>query len=192
MKKLTLIVTVIATSLLFWGCSKDDHDPNKQSEYYFRFKVDGIQTTYPFTPETQINLTGHYGYDQSTETYNVQIAGIRNIFEHGINTLTIFISKTEEVSTNVSYSNIPAQGDATPDFIFSMGYFNGQGNIYLASLNTVVQLYETAIVEFSEITDSYINGTFSGTLIWYDSSGGVTIHVDSVVVSEGEFKVPRY
>ncbi len=54
------------------------------------------------------------------------------------------------------------------------------------------QLYRPAFVKFSEISETNISGTFSGTLLWYDSSGGTNVLMDSVVITEGKFIVPAY
>ncbi|ALJ06533.1 hypothetical protein APS56_15940 [Pseudalgibacter alginicilyticus] len=179
-------------NLFIAGCSKEDDNTNLKSEYYFRFKVDGNQVEYPFTPETQINLTGLLDYDERMQTYVMNVGGIENIFESMTNTLTIFVSDTQEILTGINYSNISGSSVTVPYFSFGMGYYDSEGNLYITGLNTVTELYETAIVNFFEITDTHISGTFSGTLIWYDFNGGTNVLVDSVVVSEGKFKVPRY
>lgn len=196
MKYLYLCCLLFPLVFLFQGCSSDDDidDPNT-SEYYFRFKVDGVQIDYEYTPDSQINLTGIYDKDENTGIYAINIAGIKNIFESGTNTLTIFVSDTLGISTGVTYSNIPGERVDFPDFAFLLGYQSSEGNSYIASgagIYPLHGLYDPAYVEFSEIADTYISGTFSGTLLWYDSSGGTNELVDSVVVSEGEFKVPRY
>jgi len=53
-------------------------------------------------------------------------------------------------------------------------------------------LYELATVTLTEITETEITGTFSGILLWYDVGGGTVQLVDSMVISEGMFAVPRF
>lgn len=188
------IPILLMAGLFLHGCSESDNGSNGPNDYYFRFKVDGTQVSYVFTPDTQINLTGIIDQDTGSGVYAVNIAGINDIFETELtNRLIIFLGDSEDISTGTSYSNIDGQGDRTPDSVFSMGYFDAQGNLYSAGLNTTAtELYELATVSFTEISDSHISGSFSGTLMWYDVSGGTVELVDSVVVSEGLFKVPLY
>jgi hypothetical protein len=186
---------ILLVNLFLLGCSKNDNGPDGvASDYYFRFKVDGTQVSYKFTPDTQINLTGIIDHDNESGLHAVNIAGIDNIFETTLtNRLTIFLGDSNSFTTGTSYTNIEGQGDSTPDSLFSMGYFDEEGNLYSAGLNsTPTPLYDLATVQFTEITDSHISGSFSGVLKWYDTNGGTVNLVGSVIISEGTFKVPRY
>lgn len=190
-----ILVSISLLFLLLAGCSKDDDgsNDNGDSEYYFQFKTDGTDQNYKFG-DNQVNFTGSYGYNESTG-YALNISGINNIFESGKNTLTIYVGDTGGISKGINYSNIPGEGDDYPDFSFSMGYYNSEGNLFIAGgagANPMFGLYKPAFVKFSEISESAISGTFSGTLLWYDSSGGTNVLMDSVVISEGKFNVPAY
>lgn len=189
-----ILVSISLLFLLLAGCSKDDNpNDNEDSEYYFQFKADGTDLDYKFGDD-QVNLTGSYGYDESTG-YALNIGGIKNIFESGKNTLTIFVGDTGGILEGVNYSNIPGEGDDYPDFSFLMGYYNSEGTLFIAGGagdNPMFGLYKPAFVKFSKIAESAISGTFSGTLLWYDSSGGTNVLMDSVVISEGKFNVPAY
>jgi len=64
------------------SCSKSDDGPDEiANDYYFRFKVDGEQVSYIYTPDTQINLTGIIDHDSGSGTYAANIAGIDNILK---------------------------------------------------------------------------------------------------------------
>ena len=188
-----LIIAVLVV-LAFSGCSKEDDEPRNQSEYFFRYKVDGTQQDYEYG-NNQTNLVGSHGYDPNTKTFAINIAGIRNIMESGKNTVSIFINGTEDFATGVNYSNIPGAGDDYPDFLFTMGYYDNEGNLYVAGGQgdspIYAELYEPAFVKITEMTGDYFSGTFSGTLIWYNTAQGKNEFIDSVVISEGTFKVPR-
>ncbi|WP_318345612.1 hypothetical protein [Flagellimonas baculiformis] len=189
------ILLLLLVNVFLLGCSESDDGPDDTAgEYYFSFKVDGTQVSYEFTPNTQINLTGIIDHDTTSDLYAVNIAGIDNIFEtEPTNRFTIFLGDSENFATGIAYTNLQGQGDKTPDSLFSMGYFDGEGNLYSAGLNsTPTPLYDLATVRFTEITDSHISGSFSGTLKWYDTSVGTVELVGSVVITEGAFKVPRY
>jgi hypothetical protein len=188
------ILILISLLVLLAGCSKNDDSPTEDSDYFFQFKADGTDQNYKIG-DNQVNLVGSYRYDEKTGVYALNISGIMNIFESGKNTLNIFVSDTGGISKGVNYSNIPGEGDDYPDFVFSMGYYNSEGNLFIAGgsgNNTMFGLYRSAFVKFSEIAKSAISGTFSGTLLWYDSSGGTNVLMDSVVISEGKFNVPAY
>lgn len=186
----------LVSLLVLLGCSSDDSDDNgnQKSEYYFRFKVDGSQISYDYLPESQINLTGSILFDSGTGNYVASIAGIEDVFETDpLNRVTLFLSDSADMATEVDYTNIVGEGDRTPSSVFLMSYYDEQGNLYSAALNTgPTALYESASVTFTEITETKISGTFYGTLLLYDLSGRTVELLDTLVVSEGVFAVPRY
>lgn len=181
--------------LVLQGCSSDDGvgDLENPSDFYFRFKVDGTQEEYRYN-ENLVNLTGINEYDDDNGVNFVNVAGLRAIVENKTNYVSVFVSDTRGISTGLNYSNIPGEGDGYPDFVFSMGYCDSDGGLYTAAGagdGPMYGLYEAAFVEFSAITDAYISGTFSGKLNRYENSSGTNVLMGSVVISEGEFKVPR-
>ena len=190
------LFSVLLLGFILTGCSSDDSESNgnQETEYYFRFKADGTQVEYEYEPKTQINLTGSILFDGSTNSNSANITGIENIFDSEIkDRLTIFISDSDDIATGITYTNIIGEGDVTPSSSFLMGYYDGQGNLYAAGLNTgTAELYELATVTLTEITEIEITGTFSGTFLWYDVGGGTVQLVDSMVISGGMFAVPRF
>ncbi|WP_130854989.1 hypothetical protein [Olivibacter jilunii] len=194
MKKLIYASSLMLAVLLFCGCSKSDPGPDMSSDYYFRFKVDGTQIEYPMQTD-QINLTGTMGYDENARTHTIHVAGMKDIYQPQTHTLTFIMSDTEEFSKGVSYSNIPDAGDDYPNFMFTLGYYDADGHLFSASGmgdQNMHGLYEPAFIEFTEITNTHISGTISGTLSWYDSSSGTNVLIGTVIISDGQFKVPRY
>lgn len=181
--------------LVLQGCSSDDGvgDLENPPDFYFRFKVDGTREEYRYN-ENLVNLTGINGYDDDNGVNFVNVAGLRTIVENQTNYVSVFVSDTRGISTRLNYSNIPGEGDGYPDFVFSIGYCDSGGGLYTAAGagdGPMYGLYEAAFVEFSAITDAYISGTFSGKLNRYENSSGTNVLMGSVVISEGEFKVPR-
>ncbi len=178
------------------GCSRDGSGiPNGTSgDYYFKFQVDGVQHSYPFAPETQINLTGILDHGRDSGLYAMNVAGIRDIGETvPRNRVIIFIGEYGQIKAGAPYSNFPVQQGEGPHSIFQLSYFDGQGNIHTAANNThATSLYDKATVSFSEIAPDHISGTFSGTLKWYDASGGSVVLMGSVEIGRGSFKVPRH
>lgn len=190
----TLSLMCIFLALSGCGGEDGDEEPGATSEFYFRFRLDGVQQNYPMV-KGQINLIGSVGYDNGTDKHVINIAGIKNIHESGKETVTVFLGDSDGIPTGVNFSNFPDQGDDYPDFIFNMGYYDKEGNIYVAGgqgdSQIFTELYEPAFVKFLEITDTYIRGTFSGTLIDYETSGGINVFMGSVEITDGEFKVKR-
>lgn len=195
MKRLTLTLTaVFSIMILAISCSKDDDnglDTKEKSEYYFRFKVGGVQINYEFQPETQINLTGGYLYDEKNQLHVIQLSGSATIFEANRNQFVIYLTNTTEFTTNVTYTNIESSG-TTPPFYILMGYFDQDGESFSAAPNTTINpLWKNVYVKFDEITDTGIKGTFSGELARYDTSSGKNILKGEVQITDGEFYVPR-
>lgn len=180
---------------LFLACSSDDSSNDENpSKYYFRYKVDGIQINYPFKPETQINLTGIYEYDSNSQSYGMQVFGAANILDSGqTNRVTLYIGNSAEVATNITYTNMEATNSTVPDLIFSMGYTDLDKTMFITGKNVVsTQLYKYAEIRFSTISEDHIQGTFSGTLSNYDLGTGQPVLTKEVVITDGEFNVPRY
>ncbi len=192
--RLFLCAIMFMPILLLQACNSDDDDNGvNPSEYFFRYKLNGSQVDYPFMGNSQVNLTGSMGYHESTETYTLNVGGFRNIFETGTNTVTILISSTDEIKTGITYSNVEGASNTVPDFMFLMGYYDDEGDLYTTALNiNSVPLWKQAYVRFEVINEHEIKGTFSGTLVRYDSSSGENVLLGEVALTEGEFKVPRF
>ncbi|MCE7054151.1 hypothetical protein LZF95_05655 [Algoriphagus sp. AGSA1] len=193
MKKPIFTLFSLATLLLLAvSCSSDDDKPaQKETEYYFRFKVNGEQVAYPYTPETQINLTGGYLFDEKNQLHVIQLSGTQSIYEPSRNQMVIYINSTSEFTTGLTYSNIES-ADVSLPFYLLMGYFDADGKGFSAAMNVVsTPLWENVYLKFDEINESGIKGTFSGKLYQYDTSSGQNVLEGEVQITAGEFHVPR-
>ncbi|WPR77368.1 hypothetical protein [Algoriphagus sp. NG3] len=186
------IFTLITILFLAVACSNDDNKPTQtEAEYYFRFKINGEQVTYAYTPETQINLTGGYLFDEKNQLHVIQISGTQSIYEPSKNQMVIYINNSSEFVTGLTYSNIES-ADVTLPFYILMGYFDTNGEGFSAAMNVIsTPLWENVYLKFDEITDSGIKGTFSGKLYQYNTSSGQNVLEDEVQITAGEFYVPR-
>lgn len=189
------ILALLCTCFLFYGCGGDEAEtPGDASDFYFRFKLDGEQHDYTIL-KGQTNLTGSSAFDEGTDKYVINISGIKDLRAPGKNTVSIFVSDSEGFPTGINFSNFPDEGDDYPDFLFNMAYYDSEGNIYLTGgqgdLDIYTEIYEPGFVKFLEITDTYISGAFSGTLIDYETSSGTNVFMGSVEITDGEFKVKR-
>lgn len=192
--RLLLFAILLLPFFLLQACKSDDNENGVDpSEYYFRYKMNGGQIEYPFMGNSQINLTGSVGYHEGTKTHTVNVGGMQNILEPLTNTVSILISSTDEIQTGTTYSNIEGASFTVPDFMFLMGYYNGEGDIFTAGLNTInVPLWKHAYVRFEAINEREIAGTFAGVLLRYESGSGENVLLGEVEITEGEFKVPRF
>lgn len=178
---------------IFQACSPDDTSMDGDtSEYYFRYKVDGKQIDYPFKPETQINLSGIY--ESNGQLYAIQVFGAADILDSGQNNqLVLHIGDSTEITTNITYTNIEAPDSTVPGSNFSMGYTDMDKIVFITSKNVIsTQLYKNARIRFEKISENNIKGIFSGTLSYYDMSTGKPVLAKEVVITDGEFNVPRY
>ncbi len=180
---------------LFQACSSDD-SPNDEntSKYYFRYTLDGTPIAYTFTPETQINLTGIYEHDSNTPSYSMQVFGAENILDsEQTNRLVLLIANSSEITANITYTNTESPNSTIPDLLFSMGYTDKEKVTFITSKNVIsIPLYKNAKIRFDKISEDNIQGTFSGTLSNYDTSTGQAILIKEVIITDGEFNVPRY
>lgn len=192
-KFLKAIFLVVFSLMLVCTCSSNDDnsDNNQNLNHFLRYTLNGDQINYTFDSNNQINLIGGITFDSDNQLNIAQVFGTDNIFESNKNQISIFIGSTSEISTGVTFSNTDTSNDVVPA-IFVMGYFNDNGAIYTASINTSsVQLWEKASITFNQINENSLIGTFSGKLLLYDNSTGQNILIDEVVISNGKFNVPR-
>ena len=194
MKRFTFILTALLSALLLViGCSKDNDglDLNGKTEYYFKYRVDGTEVNYYLDLEIQINLTGGYSFDEDNQLYVIQLTGSKNIHDINKDQMVIYVNSTSEFMTDTTYSNTESADTVSP-FYLIMGYFDENGENFVAGLNTpLTPLWEKVYLQFDEITDKGIKGTFSGKLLQYDSSAGQNVLVGEVEITSGEFYVPR-
>lgn len=191
MKTSTLLRAMLLPVLLVAACSKDDDPAAETDEYYFRFKVDGVAVEYPFSPN---NLTATFNaYAENEELYVVQVAGRRQLAEADKNQFSIHLSHSGELQTGVRYAVEEASGQTVPDVVMTVGYWDGEGTMYIASvIGNGLTRFGNALVTFTEVTDNYVKGTFSASLQHIDSSGGTTEVLGTAEITGGEFMVPRF
>ena len=192
MKKSILKAMLLLASTAFWiSCSSEDDSPQRATEYYFSFKLDGQAINYPYQPESQINLTGGIYFDGVNQLHIMQLSASKDIFQPLKNQVVFRLENKEEFEVGINYSNLPSNGFQVPhNFLFS--YNNGDGKSYIATKNsTLAPLWESVEVQFSEINANGIKGIFSGTALNYDTSTGKNILTGKVEISEGKFYVPR-
>ncbi|UZD23567.1 hypothetical protein PBT90_09215 [Algoriphagus halophytocola] len=194
MKNFTFILfCLLSTFFIMAGCSDGDEKPDEKikSEYYFRFKVNGILEEYIYQPETQINLTGGKYYNEENQLHIIQVSGHRNIFQPQQNTVVLQLFHTEDIATGITYSNISSPSSVLPQF-FGITYIDNDGKTYLATNNNpAFPMWEIASFKFDRIDATGMKGTFSAIGKTYDTTTGQSILTGRVEITDGEFYVPR-
>lgn len=163
-------------------------------EYYFRYTVDNAPVAHQYAPGYPDRFYGHPGKGRGRRPVCRQQCGYGRYLEtEPTNRFVLFLGDSKTFVPERTYSHPEGQGDRTPDSMFNMACQDAQGSVYLASLNPSGTLhYELARVRFSEITDAHTSGTFSGTLVRYETQGSTVAPIGTVRVGKREFKVPRH
>ncbi|WP_192350556.1 hypothetical protein [Algoriphagus sp. Y33] len=180
MKKYAYIYTFLVAILLFTGCSNEDNDQNPEldSDYYFRFKENSTLVDYPYS---QYSQQATYIYKEGYG-HELIVVSRKQSNSTSINSWSLAMGTWDECQTQYDYT------ESTPVSILGaliLQYWDENGTWYYSSRN-----YGKATIRIQEITESYISGSFSGTLLDIDVSGAIPIVRDSVLISDGEFKVP--
>lgn len=180
-------------TVLVVACSKNEVAPVAEANYFFSFKENGVERAYVHEVGTA-NMSGDFLSDSNTGTKNLTIIARKTYLAPNANAMSFLLADTAGVVVGVNYNSAPEPGAAYPDYAFMMGYHNNAGNLYLASGFGTINLgglYRPAFLELTEVSGTAIAGKFSGILMWYDTSGGTNVLMDSVVISDGRFRVPR-
>jgi hypothetical protein len=169
MKK--LYIFLILCSPLLFSCKKDSG--SKNSGYYVKYKLDGVLVT---------NTRANYSWIQPNNTISnmvdFQMYSNTNDNNHG---LGITVQRLGGVTTGTYDSESSA-------YIVIADYFKNQGNTDERDFSIQSESGMPAssfTVTLTEITDSYIKGTFTGNYL-HDPG-----YNESVQLTDGEFFVRR-
>jgi len=177
-------------SILFSNCKKSSSDPGNGngSGYYMRCKLSGASVEYTSQAFASIShLTSDNLYTCVMGAYKDVNAGAKNAF-----TVTIF--SVNPIAANVGYNDpLKAQGSSgntVPQTTIFWYDATGAGYLTVGSLsdnsgNTSISgVVANAHLTITELTSTYLKGTFSGTVYRSDLS-------TSEVVTDGEFYLKR-
>lgn len=187
MKSTAYFLTLLLFSVLV-GCSSDDDDTT-QPTYLFRFKVDGDAVDYSHVV-SQAYYPGSSWANQVYDdgTYYSMIFATNDVNEVTKDAVQLLIRHPEAIKANVTYgtTSSTATSHISPDF-FQFGYYDANKALYLAREHSyyeaINQSPTTATIRFTEISNTRIKGTFSGTLHNYNRTVWITI-------TDGEFDLP--
>ncbi|MEO8772325.1 MAG: hypothetical protein ABI402_19660 [Ferruginibacter sp.] len=171
--------------IIFSSCKKDSpgESANPGSQYYVSFKIDGTTIKYTSTAEGNINVIDANGH------YDCSIAGLKDENVSDKATMTILMVTSDPMTTSNTYINYgTSSGSNIRTLLGSIARHDDAGTFFaswgdeFASAGVV----SDTRINFTEITDAYIKGNFSGTI--YEQIDG---NSEKHLITEGVFKVKR-
>lgn len=173
-------------SICLTSCNNDSDDDNNvvpDEEYYVRFKVNGVQKDYKSLADVMLNEKNSGGL------YQFSMVGLENFYEGGTtNNLTLSILDPEPVASQVEYTNYaPTSGEEERVQILILTYLDEAGVAYTALGDefAILGVISDSKTTITEITETAMKGTFSGTLYNIDRT-------KTVEITEGEFWADFY
>ena len=173
----------------FSNCKKSSGPGNGSggSGYYMKFKMGGSSVEYDSQAFAEIaHLTSNNLYSCVMAAYKDVNAGLKNA-------VTVTIFSASPIAANVGYNDpLKAQGSSGPVPETTIFWYDATGTGYLTagslSDNTgntpLAGVVANAKLTITELTSTYIKGTFSGTAYRSDFT-------TSEAITEGEFYLKR-
>lgn len=187
-------IAVLYCLFLVHACKKSNADNsgnNQNSEYYLRFKANGVKKEYTSQPAaifTKVTSDGVYG--GLFDAYKDYTAGVQDV-------VSIIIFSSNPVVANISYHDplktIKTDQTAVPQILLTYtdehkNTFQSMGPIGDENGNTIFAgVVADAQVTITELTSTYIKGTFSGSTYL---STDISLQ-QKQAITEGEFYLKR-
>jgi len=169
-----LVLVLAGLALLTGSCKKDSNGPKKpsSSSYYIKLKLNGELKQYTFNATSLLSKPSVYACELTALLSNTNTAGV-----------TVGLTDGSAFVTDKTYTEAYIVANGTTTIQGMITYKTEDGTIYFASAtaaNTSLRL------QFSEIANDHLKGTFSGTFLKVGSSPLVY-----APITEGEFYVGR-
>lgn len=183
--KLNLCILFSFSMLITGSCTKDKpaDEINSASDYYVRFKLDGNSILYTKTAEGNINVVDNDGH------YDCSIAGLKDENVSNKGTMVILMVTTNPMTTGNTYTNFgTTSGGNVRTLLGAISRYDDAGTFFASWGDEFSSsgVDSDTRINFTEITETYIKGNFSGTM-YKEINGNAEKHL----VSEGEFRVRR-
>ncbi|MFT4155888.1 hypothetical protein [Parafilimonas sp.] len=169
--KLTYAAFILFTHILFSACKKDSSG-SSSGDYYMKFKRDGTEIKMTYIPQaffTDVSSIGLYNCSLEAFTSDGKTTLILMIYDPS----AIAAGKTYMQDYFPSVAIVQAQMAYTDET--ATGYSSG---------STISDPDAACIITISELTDTYIKGTFSGKLLTSDYNG------IKYAITDGAFYLP--
>lgn len=190
MKKTNLTakcIFVIACAMLFIACIKNADTPrddnDNSGDYYLKCKIDGIETNFNYLPQAFFNLS-----DADTFYSTSLVAYKAKPMINDTSNFVILMADNKPMVKNVVYTNYGASGGNTQRIKLNALTQLDKGTFYASWGDEFASfgIVSDTKVEFTEVGDKHLKGTFSGTM-YQQIDGSSPKHV----VTDGEFYVQK-
>lgn len=187
MKKLIAVLKpfILLLTITLSSCSEDEAN-GLSSEFYIKFNANGNSFSFEGNSADN-NVLGTFNVLEADET-DQYASGITAVSDG--NNISILIGTIEEAMVNTVYTNYITETPMVKADTYVSALSTDSGLTAFGSLNQELLLLLDGVIAdseivFTEVTDTYLKGTFSGT--WYnfeENNVGISI-------SNGEFMVKR-
>lgn len=177
-------ITCILAALLLGSCTKKEDGLNNPGKYYIKFKANGVEKKLDMIPSS-INsfyssaLYESFGYH--IYEFGMASAQFKELIHIGIFTPSALAKKTYTDNADgllpeaiLAYSQAPLDGSA---YFSSMAYDDSG-----------FQLKKDCKITITEMNDTEIQGTFSGTVYFENDDGDPDMN-KAVTITDGSFYV---
>lgn len=188
MSRSAATLLTICLTLSLYSCKKnsDGGDPpagQSDAGLFISFKLDGTPVKYTVSPEGNMNVVDAGG------KYTFSAGALKSIGVAGADDAVLIVSNATAITTGVTYVNYATTTEGFQRAAFStVSYIDDAGITFLSWGDefAATGIVSDARINFTDITDTNIKGTFSGTA--YESISGSAAHH---VLTEGKFNVKR-
>ncbi|MFD2823839.1 hypothetical protein ACFS5M_09175 [Lacinutrix iliipiscaria] len=170
------------------SCSSDNGDGGSSGDidYYIRYEVNGTLIEFLFNGDNHIdNAYGNFNLIDSGNNIASIAAGRHEIGND--ESLLLSIRNPSEIQINTTYSNYMSATTTQPEVLLFTYLDTGGTSFGTFNEDDLTNLYPAAVANakilFSEVTTTYMKGTFSGR--FYNSNDNY------IEITNGEFKVIR-
>ncbi len=171
------------------GCKKDsggDEDDDDETEFYVRFKANGVQKEFKSMASAQVFPVSNKA------VYGSVIQGYQDFNSSNKTHLGIIITNESALAATAYRNSVYVQnsdGDKLPQLLLSYPDEKGDGYISISTPTTQIPPFDKvvsdAVVNITTINNNRISGTFSGTVYLSTDATLAT----TVKITEGKFNV---
>lgn len=161
------------------ACSKKSSDPTPPtSEFFIRFKVDGIQKE--FKANTRATIS-----DVSTVNTPIILGAFSGLQTNATNTTANLMSVSVRDPLTMAIKKVYSSTSPGAIYQVALLYWDENGDPYSSEFLSTPSSSD-AMLTLSEITENYVSGSFNGKVALSGAS------LNTHLITEGTFKLKRY
>ncbi len=185
MDKIKQLLVFALLILVMASCKEEDPRP----DYYYRFKVDGVQKEFKATKDAGIVFL-----DEPNSTNRIMFFTMVSETDPNKNSLVISLRTTESVQSGTEYrmqEPLTVNNALVPRISFL--YFDENAESFGATLlrDNNPGARDNATLIFTQITTEGSYGEFSAVIFDMEASGDLADR-EAVLITDGEFFLPNF